>query len=214
MASVFQTHHIARALAGAESDCVLATLVRVDGSSYRRPGASMLILPNRRAVGGITAGCLEEDIRQCAFDWTRGGPCVKAFSTGSAADDALGWGSGCKGTLHVLLERIAPDYPAFRKLTQALAGREAVMCATVFESDPHTFCRLARAFFFPGTCLYADNPSAAGFKTRVAAGSAQRAGPRRRKSSAIKLRRAMSRCSGNRFSLRFNCVSLARAESA
>ena len=41
---------------------VLATVVRVDGSAYRRPGARMLIAENGNWWGGISGGCLEGDI--------------------------------------------------------------------------------------------------------------------------------------------------------
>ena len=41
---------------------VLATLVRVDGSSYRRPGARLLCLPDGTRAGSISGGCLEEDL--------------------------------------------------------------------------------------------------------------------------------------------------------
>jgi xanthine dehydrogenase accessory factor len=40
--------------------CALATLVRVTGSSYRRPGARMLITPRGETAGGLSAGCIEE----------------------------------------------------------------------------------------------------------------------------------------------------------
>jgi xanthine dehydrogenase accessory factor len=135
VASVHQLSHIARALSTAENECVLATLVSVEGSSFRLPGARMLIQSDHTATGGITAGCLEEDIRQCAFEWTAAGPCMKIFNVGTPEDDVLGWGSGCKGTLRVLLQRIAPRDPMFSRLIRALDQRHACTLATVFDSE-------------------------------------------------------------------------------
>jgi xanthine dehydrogenase accessory factor len=38
---------------------VLATVVQVDGSSYRRPGARMLVTDDQTITGAISGGCLE-----------------------------------------------------------------------------------------------------------------------------------------------------------
>jgi xanthine dehydrogenase accessory factor len=43
----------------------LATLVQAHGSSYRRPGARMLIAPDGNAAGSLSAGCLEEEVVEC-----------------------------------------------------------------------------------------------------------------------------------------------------
>lgn len=40
----------------------LATVIRVEGSSYRRPGAKMLILENGEIAGSVSGGCLERDL--------------------------------------------------------------------------------------------------------------------------------------------------------
>ena len=46
----------------------LATLVRAQGSSYRRPGARMLICPDGTTAGSLSGGCLEEEVARRAFD--------------------------------------------------------------------------------------------------------------------------------------------------
>ncbi len=78
---------------------VLATVIRVVGSAYRRPGAKMLIAADGRATGLISGGCLEQDIRQRAR---------QVFDDGEASlihyDNRLL--SGCNGQIDVLLERI------------------------------------------------------------------------------------------------------------
>lgn len=83
----------------------LATVVRVSGSTYRRPGARMLITDDGRVTGCVSGGCLEKSV----FDHAR-----RALSTGharvvtydSTADDEIAWGFGlgCNGVVEVLIE--------------------------------------------------------------------------------------------------------------
>jgi xanthine/CO dehydrogenase XdhC/CoxF family maturation factor len=86
-----------------DSTCVLATLVSVEGSSYRRAGARMLLLADGRRIGSISGGCLEEDVlihaREVAAD---GRPKLLAYDTGSENELVWGPGSGCGGTVRVL----------------------------------------------------------------------------------------------------------------
>ncbi len=50
------------ALCAEGRDALLATVVRVSGSTYRRPGARMLLASGRRLAGSVSGGCLEGDI--------------------------------------------------------------------------------------------------------------------------------------------------------
>lgn len=103
-----------QALAAAErhgDEAVLATVVKVEGSAYRRPGARMLIAPYGNTVGSISGGCLEADVAKKAWWLTESGePVLRRYSTGASededdADAALTFGLGCNGTVYVLLER-------------------------------------------------------------------------------------------------------------
>ncbi|EJM64175.1 XdhC family protein, partial [Pseudomonas sp. GM55] len=97
----------------AKIDAVLATVVKVEGSAYRRPGARMLIPLFGQTVGTISGGCLEQELARKAWWLTEsGGAVVRRYSTAAQeeedADDedaALTFGLGCNGTVHVLLER-------------------------------------------------------------------------------------------------------------
>jgi xanthine dehydrogenase accessory factor len=53
---------ILKACAGPREGMVLATIVKTEGSSYRRTGAHMLIFPNGGTIGSISGGCLERDV--------------------------------------------------------------------------------------------------------------------------------------------------------
>jgi xanthine/CO dehydrogenase XdhC/CoxF family maturation factor len=85
-------------LAGEEH--VVATVVDVIGSSYRRPGARMIVTRGRRVAGAISGGCLEGDVLRRGFWRTEHGPVVVTYD---ASED--GTGSGCNGVVDVLLER-------------------------------------------------------------------------------------------------------------
>ena len=87
---------------------VLATVVAVSGSSYRKPGARMLMGEDGWLAGGVSGGCLETDLVRKAFFWTGGGPRLQRYdSTGDSAEDegGLTFALGCNGVVDVLLER-------------------------------------------------------------------------------------------------------------
>lgn len=65
-----------------KTDAVLATVVRTEGSAYRRAGAMMLICEDGRSVGMISGGCLEPHIIKRAFWLTRYGANVQVYQTG------------------------------------------------------------------------------------------------------------------------------------
>jgi xanthine/CO dehydrogenase XdhC/CoxF family maturation factor len=121
-------------------DSVLATVVNVEGSAYRRPGARMLVMRDGRSIGTISGGCLEADLIQRCWELTSGGrPALVRYDSRDegAGDDLLddwGFGMGCNGAVDVLLERIDPaDPPAYLKLVaEALGRRETIILATVF----------------------------------------------------------------------------------
>jgi len=91
---------------------VLATLVTVEGSSYRRPGARMLIDGELR-IGSISGGCLEEDLLERSKRVAAGGGAELVVYDTLADDDLLwGVGLGCHGVVRILLERVParPDW--------------------------------------------------------------------------------------------------------
>jgi len=92
---------------------VLATLVKVDGSSYRRPGARMLIADGGVRIGSIGGGCLEEDLLERARRVSETGRAELAVYDTTAENDMLwGVGLGCHGVVRILLEPL-PARPAW-----------------------------------------------------------------------------------------------------
>ena len=90
---------------------VIATVVGVRGSAYRRPGARMLILQDGTRVGSISGGCLEGDVCRKAWWLTEDGrSAVRVYDTTSDEDAVWEFGLGCNGVVEVLLERTdAPE---------------------------------------------------------------------------------------------------------
>lgn len=85
----------------------LATVVRVEGSSYRRSGARMLVLDDGTWVGGISGGCLEGDaLKRARLAMARERASLVTYDT--TEDDAhqIGVGLGCNGIIDVLLAPI------------------------------------------------------------------------------------------------------------
>lgn len=85
----------------------LATVVNTKGSTYRRPGARMLMTSAGQIVGAISGGCLENDVysytRQCM---SSGKPIVVTYDTAADVDLVWGFGIGCNGVVQVLIERL------------------------------------------------------------------------------------------------------------
>jgi len=98
---------VAHLNASPEAHAVLATLVSAAGSSYRRPGARLLLCADGRRIGSISGGCLEEDVLAHAQRVAETGVAeVIRYDTTSENDLVWGVGLGCHGIVHVLVERL------------------------------------------------------------------------------------------------------------
>lgn len=121
-----------RALA-AGRPAALATVVAVDGSAYRREGATLVVTLDEDGVatphGLISGGCLEGEVAQIAAEVIAGG--APRRETFDLRDDALfGLGSGCGGVVDVLIEALA-DPDLARSWRGALAERRPLVRALV-----------------------------------------------------------------------------------
>lgn len=95
----------------------IATLVKAQGSTYRRPGARMLMTSLGQMVGSLSGGCLESDVFEQAQEvMTSGKPIVVQYDTMSDEDIIWGLGLGCNGIVQILIERLEAHSP----LTQLL----------------------------------------------------------------------------------------------
>jgi len=82
----------------------LATLIHVEGSSYRRTGARLLIASNGDYAGSISGGCLEAEVIRKARWLVRDGATVQRYSTLFDDTAEIPYGLGCGGAVDVLLE--------------------------------------------------------------------------------------------------------------
>ena len=97
---------------------VLVTLVHAEGSSYRRPGARLLIVESGETAGTISGGCLEAEVLRKAFWKVRNGPVLETYSTTFDDSSEIPYGLGCGGTVELLLE--PSGTPEFDALLSAL----------------------------------------------------------------------------------------------
>ncbi len=118
------------AAAQAAGPFALATLVRRQGSSYRSPGARLLITPEGRHAGCLSGGCLEEGIAEVGRRVLRHGIAERLH-----LDTRPHF--GCPGQLDILVEPLAPGLLA--ELGPTLAARKRAWLVTRFaEGFPPT----------------------------------------------------------------------------
>lgn len=120
----------------------LATVVWVEGSSYRRPGARMLITDDGRWEGAISGGCLEGDaLRKARQVMLDGKPIVVTYDTMDDGANSFGVGLGCNGIIDVLIEPIDPQHPEnpVASLKEFAQKRDVRVLATVLNSDSVQF---------------------------------------------------------------------------
>lgn len=104
-----ELHRILQLWAEAESSgasAVLATVVKTRGSSYRLPGARLLLTSTGKRAGAVSGGCLEDDLIKKAWWFTENGPIIRRYDTTPEGEIAAEYGLGCNGIIHVLLERL------------------------------------------------------------------------------------------------------------
>ena len=114
----------------------LATVVHVDGSSYRRPGARMLITEDGQITGSISGGCLEGDaLRKALLVMMQQKSSLVTYDTNDEDDAKLGLGLGCNGIIQVLIEPIditKPNNP-IQFLKAISSNRQQNILITLFS---------------------------------------------------------------------------------
>ena len=116
----------------------LATVVKVRGSSYRSPGARMLITDDGKWVGSISGGCLEGDaLRKARQVMIDNSPKTVTYDTREESNQNLGIGLGCNGVIDVLLEPLEADSKTnpINLFETLLDSKAPIAVATVFNSN-------------------------------------------------------------------------------
>lgn len=119
---------------------VLATVVDTVGSTYTKRGAQMLFTRDERYSGMLSGGCLEADLAGHARSVaTTGKPRRVRYDQTSADAELLGLGSGCEGTMDILLQRLDPAdrlEPLAGMLDAFRARRTESVLLVVQSNDP------------------------------------------------------------------------------
>jgi xanthine/CO dehydrogenase XdhC/CoxF family maturation factor len=122
-------------LAEAGERAAIATVVRISGSAYRRPGAKFLVERDGKTSGGVSGGCLEADVREVALQLLRQGPPrLLHYDTGSDDDTVWGLGLGCEGAVDIFVQPVGAEFirgPGAR-VRERLAGGTAFGVAAPF----------------------------------------------------------------------------------
>jgi len=116
----------------------LGILAHTVGSTYRKPGAMLLVAADGGYAGLISGGCLEGDLGERARAViATGRAALVSYDLRSTDDLIWGLGLGCEGSMHILLLRVGPDeeWQPLAHLAAALAAHSAAAVAVVTESQ-------------------------------------------------------------------------------
>jgi xanthine/CO dehydrogenase XdhC/CoxF family maturation factor len=132
----------------------LATIVAVRGSTYRRPGARLLVPEDGELVGNISGGCLENDVADVAKIVMREGTARIVSFDLTADDDAVwGWGLGCNGAFELFVEPADKAAEVAGVLRMALEEERPICMVTVLDSTAEGVAQGDRVLIRPGGTL-------------------------------------------------------------
>lgn len=113
---------------------VVVTVIRTEGSTYRRMGARAVISQDGRAYGAISGGCLERDLAERIKPWlAEMTPRVVTYDSTRSSDIVFGLGLGCRGVLDLLIEPFDAQHPP-RLASFRWNGREPVRWTTTLPN--------------------------------------------------------------------------------
>ena len=128
----------------------LATVVAVRGSTYRRPGARLLVRGDGELIGNISGGCIDGDVQELAREVMGGGKARLVDFDLTADDEAVwGWGLGCNGAMELFVEPAEKAFEVAGALRRAVEEEREVSVVTVIESSVDGVERGARLVVHP-----------------------------------------------------------------
>ena len=134
----------------------LATLVRVTGSSYRQPGARMLVNDSGQTAGSLSPGCIEEEV-------AGRGVAVIAAGASERLNFDLRSLFGCDGHILVVLERVAKPSAFFQHLLECRRRRKPLLTVMRGQRDAKnpdcSRCGYEHARQGPDRDLWSDDPA-------------------------------------------------------
>jgi xanthine dehydrogenase accessory factor len=114
---------------------VLATVVDLDGSSYRKPGVRMLLLENGDMIGAVSGGCVEKDIARKAVSVFEDGKAKMMIYDGR-------FRLGCEGILYILIESFKPNNLFVSAFSECINIREEFKFESYYRKEEGVFIEL------------------------------------------------------------------------
>ena len=103
----------------------LASVVSLDGSSYRRPGVRMSIQENGKMIGAVSGGCVEKEVLYKAQSvFSKGIPKIMSYDGR--------YRLGCEGILYILIEPFYIENEFLNQFSKALKNRESIEINSFF----------------------------------------------------------------------------------
>lgn len=129
---------------------VLATVVALDGSSYRRPGVRMLIREDGKMTGAVSGGCVEKEvIRQATTVFADGNPKMMTYDGR--------YRLGCEGILYILIEHFEPNTALLQAFKQTIASRQQFSVVSYFKKEYGNYDGLGTVFSLDGSDFELQN---------------------------------------------------------
>ncbi|OAD46693.1 XdhC family protein [Polaribacter atrinae] len=111
---------------------VLATVVYLEGSSYRKPGVRMLISEDLSSIGAVSGGCVEKEIKHRAKSvFVDNKPKVITYDGR--------YKLGCEGILYILIEPLSITNNFLTQFSEANSKRETIHIASYFTDENEAF---------------------------------------------------------------------------
>jgi xanthine/CO dehydrogenase XdhC/CoxF family maturation factor len=139
---IVRAHHL---LAEQGQSAALATVVNVEGSSYRRAGARMLVAADGHTWGGVSGGCLERDVASKARGVLATGRAIvhrydttddENLAQSAPPDSSPAASTGCFGAVEVFIQPLSPDKPGpIPFIARVLDSRQPTRLLSVLQSN-------------------------------------------------------------------------------
>lgn len=126
----------------------IAQVVKVEGSSYRREGARMVIFESGIFEGGISGGCLEGDtLKRSQLAILKQKPSLITYDT--SKEHEIGIGLGCNGVIDVLMTPIDDESNTLKILRKCLSNRKSHIVITITSIEPdQEALKLGSSFYY------------------------------------------------------------------
>lgn len=123
---------------------VLATIIRVEGSAYKKEGSSMLFFEDEKQIGMLSAGCLEMDLAIRAQEVLQKQMAISLqYDMSEETDLAWGQGAGCNGKIDILLE------PVTKQLQEDLILVKNLLASNKTVSVLKKYAEMGEYLFIP-----------------------------------------------------------------